>query len=64
MVPNIPPQEASNRLQIFQVKLPFLYVDNVLLFFKVILVKINVFYLTVEKLVFKVHIDFNCILIC
>lgn len=39
MVPNIPPQEASNRLQIFQVKLHFLYVNHVLLFFKVILGK-------------------------
>lgn len=37
MVPNIPPQEASNRLQIFQVKLHFFgYIDNVLLFFKMI----------------------------
>lgn len=28
MVPNIPPQEASNRLQIFQVKLHFCgYID-------------------------------------
>lgn len=39
MVPNIPPQEASNRLQIFQVKFHFLHIENVLLVFKIILGK-------------------------
>lgn len=74
MVPNIPPQEASNRLQIFQVKLCFLVISKTTFFvthlalssddLKMLLEK-NVCALPkMEMLMLKVDTDFNCILIC